>query len=161
MPSKRVTKPVPRKIKESDSSKVTRARLKNTPFSKAADMNSASQEIRRKTWEQFERARIFNELSEKTEYEFIKNEFREGLKCKYGDTSKHLVKVFSQGKGVEIDINRDLVKDIPQGSAFVECLIRSLGDTFSKSYYQAKGIMMRDQHSLEDIVKAVKAQADS
>ena len=74
--------------------------------------------------------------------------------------SRHLVKVFSQGKGVEIDINHDLVNDIPQGSAFVECLIRSLGDTFSKSYYQAKGIMMRDQHSIEDIVRAVKAQPD-
>ena len=27
------------------------ARLKNTPFCKAADMNSASQEFRRKTWQ--------------------------------------------------------------------------------------------------------------
>ncbi len=123
---------------------------------RASDL-TPSQEIRRKTWEQFERAKIFDELSQKMEYGFIKEEFKEGLKCKYGGTSKHLVKVFSQGKGIEIDINRDLVKDIPQGSAFVECLIRSLGDTFSKSYYQAKGVLMHEQHSLEDIVKAVKA----
>ena len=156
--NKQTTRPVQRRKKsESDSSQLTRKKLKGTPFTKAADMNSASQEIRRKTWEQFERAKIFDELSQKMEYGFIKEEFKEGLKCKYGGTSKHLVKVFSQGKGIEIDINRDLVKDIPQGSAFVECLVRSLGDTFSKSYYQAKGVLMHEQHSLEDIVKAVKA----
>ena len=147
-----------RKTSGNDSPQATREKLKGTPFTKAADMNFASQEIRRKTWEQFERAKIFDELSQKTEYEFIRQEFKEGLKCKYGNTSKHLVKVSSQGKGIEIDINRDLAKDIPQGSAFVECLIRSLGDTFSKSYYQAKGLMMHESHSLEDIIKAVKSR---
>ena len=163
MPKKRKVSRPTKVIKDKnkiDSSKATRDRLKSTPFSKASDMNAASKDIRRKTWEQFERARIFNELSQKKEYHFINEEFKEGLKCKYGDTSKHLVKVFSQGKGVEVDINRDLVKQIPQGGAFIECLIRSLGDTFSKSYYQAKGIMMPDQYSLEDIIKSVKAQVE-
>ena len=140
-----------------NNSQATRTRLKGTPFSKASEMNSASQDIRKKTWEQFERARIFNELSQKAEYAFIKDEFKEGLKCQYGDSQKHLVKVFSNGKGVEVDINPDLVKNIPQGSTFVECLIRSLSDTFSKSYYQAKGIITNDQYSIEEVVKSVKS----
>lgn len=156
---KNVTKATPKTVRV-DTSKATRGKLKGTPFSKAAEMNSASQEIRKKTWEQFERAKIFYELSQKPEYNFINEEFKEGLKCKYGDTPKHLVKVFSVGKGIEIDINRDLVKQIPQGGAFIECLIRSLGDTFSKSYYQAKGIMMPDQYSLEEIIKSVKSQPE-
>ena len=133
----------------------TRERLKGTPFGNAQDLKKASQEIRKKTWEQLERARIFDELSDKPEYSFIREEFQAGLKCKYGSEKGHLVKVYSEGKGVEVDINKTLAKDIPQGSAFVETLIRSLGDTFSKSYYQAKGIMAADT-SAEDILNALR-----
>ena len=158
--STKKTKMNRKKIKSNSHIATTRRRLKSTPFSNATDLNSASQEIRKRTWEQFERARIFDELSQKSEYSFINEEFKAGLKCKYGETTEHLVRVFSIGKGVEIDINHDLVKNIPEGSLFIECLIKSLGETFSKSYYQAKGIIMPD-YSLEDIIKSVKAQFDN
>lgn len=134
----------------------TRDRLKATPFTKAEDLKKASQEIRQKTWEQLEKAKIFNELASKPEYSFIKKEFLEGLKCKYGSSPEHLVKVYSEGIGIEVDINQDLVEDIPHSGAFVETLIRSLGDTFSKSYYQAKGIISSSDSSVEDIVKAIQ-----
>lgn len=132
----------------------TRERLRNTPFDKADDLKKASHEIRVKTWEQLERARIFEELLKKPEYDFIQEEFKAGLKCKYGNEKGHLVKVYSEGKGVEVDINKDLTKDIPQGSAFVETLIRSLGETFSKSYYQSKGIMPIEM-SADELLRAI------
>ncbi len=137
----------------------TREKLKHTPFTKAEELKKASQEIRQKTWEQLEKAKIFNELADKPEYDFIKKEFLEGLKCKYGASPEHLVKVYSEGLGIEVDINQDLVKDIPHSGAFVETLIRSLGDTFSKSYYQAKGIIPSADASIEDIVKAIQKAA--
>ena len=147
---KKVTK------KKVSSNAETREKLKSTPFSKAEDLKRASQEIRQKTWEQLEKAKIFNELANKKEYAFIKNEFLEGLKCKYGASEDHLVKVYSEGIGIDVDINQELVKDIPHSGAFVETLIRSLGDTFSKSYYQAKGIIPSSDSSIEEIVKAIQ-----
>ncbi|MCY4644287.1 MAG: hypothetical protein OXB88_06670 [Bacteriovoracales bacterium] len=137
------------------NNKETREMLRGTPFAKAADLKKARTEIQKKTWEQLEKARIFSEISQKPEYEFIRQEFSEGLRCRYGDDKKHLVKVFSEGTGIQIDINKDLVKNVPQSSSFVETLIRSLGDTFSKSYYRAKGIIPPD-HSLDDVIKSVQ-----
>ena len=46
------------------------------------------------------------------------------------------------------DINKELVKEMPHGESFVETLIRSMGDTFSKSYYQAKGILPTEQTNM-------------
>ena len=137
----------------------TREMLKGTPFEKSADLKKARQELRTKTWEQMEKARLFNEILQKPDYEFIKKEFAHGLRCRYGDDKKHLVKVFSEGTGIQIDINKELVKHVPHGGAFVETLIRSCGDTFSKSYYQAKGIIPTE-HSLNDIVKSVQEIID-
>ncbi len=132
-----------------------RQKLKNTPFSKMEDMKKASQEIQQKVWERVEEARVFNEIVEKPEYKFIKDEFKEGLKCKYGDADAHLVRVYSEGKGIEIDINPDLASEAAQSGSFVESLIRSTGETFSKSYYKSKGILPNEL-KLEDVISAMK-----
>ena len=144
-----------RKKKGGASNTETREMLKGTPFEKSSDLKKARHELKRKTWEQMEKARIFNEILQKPDYEFIKQEFAEGLRCRYGSDKEHLVKVFSEGTGVQIDINKELVKHVPHSGTFVETLIRSLGDTFSKSYYQAKGIIPTE-HSLDDIVRSVQ-----
>lgn len=137
--------------------KESRERLKGTPFTKAEELKKASQELRKKTWEQLEKARIFNEIIEKPEYECVKKEFKEGLRCKYSDDdASNLIRVYSKGVGVEVDINKNLVKDIPHSGAFVETLIRSLGDTFLKSYYQAKGIIPSVDINLEDLIANIK-----
>jgi hypothetical protein len=134
----------------------TREKLAGLPFEKAADLKKAQDELRFQMWKRLENARLFNELSQKDEYQFIKEEFKHGLSCNYGDETDYLVKVFSEGLGVKIDINKDLVKNIPNSKAFVETLIRSMGDTFSKSYYQAKGILAPDAVSIEDLVRELQ-----
>lgn len=135
--------------------KSVRLKLKATPYEKVDDMKKASQDIRQKVWERLETARIFNEMSEKPEFNFIKKEFEEGLKCKYGNSPEHLVKVYSVGSGIEIDINQDLVNEISQSGSFVESLIRSAGDTFSKSYYKSKGILP-NEFTIDDVISAIK-----
>lgn len=138
---------------------VTREKLAGLPFEKASDLKKAQDELRFQMWKRLENARLFNELSQKDEYQFIKEEFKHGLSCNYGDEADYLVKVFSEGLGVKIDINKDLVKNIPNSKAFVETLIRSMGDTFSKSYYQAKGILAPDTVSIDELVKELQKRA--
>ena len=142
-------------VKKKINNSETREMLKGTPFDKSSELKKARQGLRKKTWEQMEKARIFNEILQKPDYKFIKQEFAEGLRCRYGNDKEHLVKVFSEGTGVQIDINKELVKHVPHSGTFVETLIRSLGDTFSKSYYQAKGIIP-SEYSLDDIVRSVQ-----
>lgn len=142
----------------SSSAAMTREKLAGLPFEKASDLKKAQDELRFQMWKRLENARLFNELSQKEEYQFIKEEFKHGLSCNYGDEADYLVKVFSEGLGVKIDINKDLVKNIPNSKAFVETLIRSMGDTFSKSYYQAKGILAPDSISIEDLMREMQKQ---
>lgn len=140
----------------SPNNSMTREKLEGLPFERASDMKKAQEELRFAMWQRLENARLFNEMSQKEEYEFIRKEFTEGLSCKYGDQDVYLVRVFSEGMGVQIDINKDLVKSIPSSKDFIETLIRSMGDTFSKSYYQVKGILPPDQFSVEDLVKELQ-----
>ena len=151
---KKASKAKSNKNLSTDNSK-TREKLKHTPFDKAEDLKKASNEVRQKVWERLETARIFNQMVETGEFGFVKEEFKEGLKCKYGKSSEHLVKVYSNGKGIEIDINENLVSELAHSGAFVETLIRSTGDTFSKSYYQSKGILP-SEFSLDEVVKALQ-----
>jgi hypothetical protein len=149
----------PKKKPHTSNASATREKLAGLPFEKASDLKKAQDELRYQMWKRLENARLFNELSQKDEYNFIKEEFKQGLSCNYGDEVDYLVKVFSEGRGVKIDINKDLVKNIPNSRAFVETLIRSMGDTFSKSYYQAKGILAADTVSVEELVKELQKRA--
>lgn len=144
----------------SSTAAATRQKLEGLPFDTATARKKASDELRYKMWERLENARLFNELAQKPEYQFVLEEFRAGLSCNYGDKTSYLVKVFSEGVGVKIDINKELVNDIPTSKTFVETLIRSMGDTFSKSYYQTKGILLADQVNVADLLKELsKAKA--
>lgn len=67
-----------------------------------------------------------------------------------------LVRVFSEGVGIKISINKDLVKEIDKSEGFVEALIRSTADSFSKSYYQIKGMLPVDGTEIQEVAKKSK-----
>ncbi len=60
--------------------------------------------------------------------------------------------------GVKISINKDLVKDTEKSEGFVEALIRSTAESFSKSYYQIKGMLPVEAADFKDIPKKAKAK---
>lgn len=130
--------------KKSSAVSESREKLRETPFTRIDEMKQASHEIRRRVWERLETARILESLTQKEEFKSIKEEFKQGLKCKYGNSDEHLVHVYSKGVGIEIDINPDIAKEANQSGSFAESLIRATGETFSKAYYQSKGILPSD-----------------
>ena len=145
-----------KKKKKISNNSVTREKLDNMPFQKASELKKAQDDLRYQMWKRLENAKLFHEMSQKKEYKFIKDEFVHGLSCKYQNQGEDLVKIFSEGKGIKIDINKKLVKAIPQSQEFVGTLIRSMGDTFSKSYYQVKGIMPPDSSQLDEMIDKLK-----
>lgn len=147
------------KAKDSDYHNETRAKLEHTPFKSASEMNEKSEEIQMEVWRRLEYARLFQKMTENKNYEFVRKELQEGLTCGYGeDTEGYLVRVFSEGIGVKISINKDLVKDTEKSEGFVEALIRSTADSFSKSYYQIKGMLPVDAADFKDLPKKARAK---
>ncbi len=142
-----------KKVKELEINK-TRSKLENTPFKSATEMNKISQEIQMQVWRRLEYSRVFQKMTENENYEFVKEELKQGLTCNYGDNADgFLVKVFSEGVGIQISINKDLVKEIDKSEGFVEALIRSTADSFSKSYYQIKGMLPVDGTEIQEAAK--------
>lgn len=138
------------KSKDAELNK-TRSKLENTPFKSAAEMNDASKEIQIQVWRRLEYARLFQQMTENENYEFVKEELKQGLTCNYGNNVEgDLVRVFSEGTGIKISINKDLVKEIDKSEGFVEALIRSTADSFSKSYYQIKGMLPVEGNDLKE-----------
>lgn len=145
------------KSKEIDVNK-TRSKLENTPFKSASEMNRVSQDIQMQVWRRLEYSRLFQKMTENENYQFVKDELKQGLICNYGDNDGYLVKVFSEGVGIQISINKDLVKEIDKSEGFVEALIRSTADSFSKSYYQIKGMLPVEGNEIQEAVKHAKAK---
>ncbi len=131
----------------------TRQKLENTPFKSAAEMNDASHDIQMQVWRRLEYSRVFQQMTDNENYRFVQDELKQGLTCGYGEEGAYLVRVFSEGVGVKISINKDLVKEIDKSEGFVEALIRSTSDSFSKSYYQIKGMLPIDGSEVQDINK--------
>lgn len=147
------------KAKDGDYSNKTRSKLENTPFKSAAEMNEKSEEIQMEVWRRLEYARLFQKMTENENYEFVRQELQQGLTCGYGeDTDGYLVRVFSEGIGVKISINKDLVKDTEKSEGFVEALIRSTADSFSKSYYQIKGMLPVEAAEFQNLPKKAKVK---
>lgn len=131
----------------------TRQKLENTPFKSASEMNQASHDIQMQVWKRLEYARVFQQMTDNENYKFVKDELEQGLTCGYGEEGAYLVRVYSEGVGVKISINKDLVKEVEKSEGFVEALIRSTSDSFSKSYYQIKGMLPIDNTDSQDITK--------
>ena len=143
--------------KDSDINK-TRSKLESTPFKSASEMNKASQDIQMQVWRRLEYSRLFQKMTENENYKFVKEELKQGLICNYGENDGYLVKVFSEGVGIQISINKDLVKEIDKSEGFVEALIRSTADSFSKSYYQIKGMLPVEGNEIQEAVKHAKTK---
>lgn len=126
-----------------------------TPFNKVEDLKKARAEIRSKIWKQMETAEVFNEYLQLPDFSSIRKELAEGVKLVSGNSEDYLVKVSSEGAGIKIDINHNKINESGHSSNYVESVIRSASDTFSKSYYKAKGILPND-YSLEEVISAVK-----
>ncbi len=145
------------KAKDGDYNNKTRSKLENTPFKSAAEMNEKSEEIQMEVWRRLEYARLFQKMTENENYEFVRQELQQGLTCGYGeDTDGYLVRVFSEGIGVKISINKDLVKDTEKSEGFVEALIRSTADSYSKSNYQSQGMLPLEASEFQILPKKAK-----
>lgn len=120
------------------SLKKTRNRIQTSPFKSATELNKASDSIRHEQWTRLESARIANELINTEQFAIVKKELETGISCNFGSAQGDLVKVFSEGMGIQISLNKELFSEV-NDPEHAESVIRAVADTFSKSYLAIKG----------------------
>lgn len=141
--------------KQKPSPNPTYEKLAGLPFESAKEMKDAQRAVQMRVWKRLEEARTLEEFLDREEFKFVREEFREGLRCGYGERSESLVRVFSEGKGIQIQINKDLADAIPSSETLLGVLVRAMSDSFAVTYYKAKGIMPAT-NAEEDVLQAVK-----
>jgi hypothetical protein len=73
------------------------------------------------------------------QFAIIKKELETGISCNFGSAQGDLVKVFSEGMGIQISLNKELFSEV-NAPDHAESVIRAVADTFSKSYLAIKGL---------------------
>jgi hypothetical protein len=98
-----------------------------------------------------EEAKVIHEMLQRPEYKFWSEEFREGLVCGYGEKGDaNLVRVYSDGNGVKIAINRSLADAAPSAEAVLGSLVKAMSESFATTYYKAKGILSASEAQSEE-----------
>lgn len=143
--------------KKHNHSNLTVKKLQGLPFDSATELKLAQEKLRKPIWERLEQGRILRELCEREEFSYIKEEFKRGIICKYGENSENLFRVFSKGKGIEISLNKDIDKDSPIDREMLGSLVKAVTDSFTKRYYETKGISQgdSDKANLTDALKEI------
>lgn len=120
------------------------------PFKSAAEMKDAQEQVRYYIWRRMEEAKLMHEFVNREEYAFWREEFKEGLVCAYGEKSDlNLVRVYSEGRGIKIDINRSLAEVAPSSETVLGALVDAMSRSFASTYYHAKGILRSSSPDLK------------
>ncbi len=127
---------------ESKLRNVTQEKLVDLPFSSAKLLKEAQDEVRLQVWRRLEEAKVIHQMLKKENYKFWTEEFTKGLTCSYeAASSNRLVRVFSNEEGIHICINRGIADNAPASEAILKTLVKAMSESFSATYYRAKGIV--------------------
>jgi hypothetical protein len=126
----------------SQKTNVTTTRLTEVPFKSAKSLKDAQDQIRLQVWRRLEEAKIINEMIKLDNFSFWHEEFSNGLTCNYvEDNDMSLVKVYSEGNGIKISINKALAVSAPLGESVLTQLVKAMSESFAMTYYRAKGLV--------------------
>jgi hypothetical protein len=135
---------------------VTHEKLAGLPFKSAKAWKEAQDAVQMQVWRRMEEAKVIHEMLQRPEYRFWTDEFRHGLVCAYGEKGDtNLVRVYSDGDGVKIAINRSLADAAPSAEAVLGELVRAMSESFATTYYKAKGILSASEAQSEEAKQKV------
>lgn len=140
----------PKKTK-SKAKNVTNEKLAGLPFASAKSWKEAQDSVQMQVWRRMEEAKAIHEMLKRPEYQFWLQEFKEGLVCSYGEKGDtNLVRVYSEGNGVRIAINRTMADAAPSAEAVLGSLVKAMSESFATTYYKAKGILSASESQAEE-----------
>ncbi|MCB9229232.1 MAG: hypothetical protein H6618_06435 [Deltaproteobacteria bacterium] len=136
----------------SKSDNPTLQRLAGTPFKSAKELNEAEERIYKETWEELTKAKSYNELTQKKEFEFFKKDFEKGMRCRYGSNSEDIVSISIEDGTPVVAINEDM-KSKGHSEKFVTALAQALSDSFYSNYLRSMRRLPLDDPEREKAVE--------
>jgi len=127
--------------KSSTTKNTTLLRLKNTPFSTAADLKANEDRILMEEWERVERAKQRRLQFRKEENAILIAPYKKGWGARFVgiENAGNLVKVYMDDDDqVQIDIDDSLKSK--DAMATVDCLVRSVAQSFIRGYNSTLGL---------------------
>ena len=122
----------------------TQKKLAGTPWTTAAEMKEAQHRILLLMWERFEKARVFQELSTRPEFQFYTEIFENGYQCKFKNKDLINVKLNKKGKQVDLLLSENISTTGAPDLTSIDSLtgvIKAMGDTFMYYYLVAANIL--------------------
>ena len=120
----------------------TSFKLVDVPFKTTQALRAAQDQIRLHVWRRLEEAKAIDEMIKLDHYKFWRDEFSNGFVCSYvEEDNSNLVKIFSEGLGIKININKALAATAPLGEIVLTQLISAMAESFAITYYKAKGLL--------------------
>jgi hypothetical protein len=152
---------VTKKVKKSTptTKNVTHEKLAGLPFTTAKAWKEAQDVVQMQVWRRMEEAKFINDMLKRPEYQFWTDEFKHGLVCGYGENGhENLVRVYSEGFGVKIAINRSTADGTGSAESILGALVKAMSESFAATYYNAKGILSASEAMSDDSKSKVSKQ---
>ncbi len=120
----------------------TEEKLRATPFESVDELEKEAKTIRLMVWRKFQEARVIDELVTKPDNAFIVEEWRAGLNCYYGTSTNNIYKIFSEGRGLKLEINKDFTKTLGDLEVkFLEGIVRAGIEAYGTIYLKTKSLL--------------------
>ena len=121
-------------------------KLRATPFDSVDELAREQKAIRLAEWRRLEKAKIIDELITKKDYAFIVDEWRSGLECFLSDDSdERLYKIFSEGRGLKVNLNKNLAESMGDSkSDFLASIVKGGIEGYGALFWRSKGVLPED-----------------
>jgi hypothetical protein len=126
----------------------THEKLRGTPFDSVDDYNKEIHDIRRQIWRRFTEAQVIDELLTKSEFAFIRDDWKEGIRCYLEEAGSEICHVFADSGGLKVQINKAFVDTLGERDLlFLEGVVRSNIEGYGALYYRMRGLLKSDTES--------------
>lgn len=154
----------------------TKDELKVSPYKTTQEKNSAETEINEYVWRQLQQTKFISKIVKTDDFKFWRKEWSDGITALFADESeekgderkpkgRELVRVYTNGTGINVEINKSALDALPDGPAIISSLIEPINRSFSYNYYRALGFFLepaplsgRERNPDEKLSKTKKEQ---
>ncbi len=120
-------------------------KLGEQPFRTVSEKKEFVDKIRRDVLARLETAKAMEEFTSQEEYQFFKEKFKNGMRCKYGSDLEDIVHVSLDDNGIQVEISEAAKESENQNELeLIGQLVKSMSNSLVISYFEAMGYLPKD-----------------
>ena len=120
-------------------------KLGEQPFRTVSDKKEFVDKIKKSVLARLETAKAMEEFTKDEEYQFFKDKFKKGMKCRYGADTDDIVHVSLDDEGIQVIISEQAKESKNQNELdLIGQMIESMSNSLVISYFEAMGYLDKD-----------------